>query len=759
MAVAQRLPAGVHVQQVHEEVVRELAGAVGEHTVLAATGVGAQHAQAAHEHRHLRCTEGEQLGAVHEHLLGGDAVELLLVVAEAVGLGLHHGEALHVGLLLAGVHAARVEGHGHVMPGVLGGLLHGGTAGQHDQVGQGDLLAVLGGGVELLLDAFQGAQHLGQLVGVVHRPEPLGGQAHAGPVGTAALVAAAEGAGTGPGGAHELADAQPGGEHLGLEGGDVGVVDQGVVHRGDGVLPDQVLFRHLRSQVQALGAHVPVRELEPGAGEGVGELLGVRVETPADLLVDRVVAHGHVRGGHRGAMLLAGIVRVLDHVLGLHVLGAPLVGTGGALGQLPFVAEEHVEVAHVPLGGIGLPGALQAAGGGVAALAGAVGVHPAQALQLDGRGLGLGAHQAGVAGAMHLAEGVSAGGEGHGLLVVHGHALEGLAHVLAAGHGVGIAVRTFGVHVDQAHLHGREGVLEVALAGVAAVGLVAGGQPLVLGTPVHVLLRGPDVRPASTEAEGLEAHALQGHVAGQDEEVGPADAVAVLLLDGPQQAAGLVQVAVVRPAVDGCEALVAGASATAAVGGAVGAGGVPGHADHEAAVVTVVRRPPILRVGHQVGQVLLQGLVVQLLERLSVVEVGVHGVGHRLVLVQDGEVQAVRPPIAVAGAPASDRKTLCAVHHGALAGRAAVVVHVVDLALGMFVLVVRHVGPSCRVMRAKLSSTFPSPTLSFIDNVYRRPPVLRPRRSPAAYSTTQSLSSRVKRTSSRLLKGMSQSPS
>jgi hypothetical protein len=36
---------------------------------------------------------------------------------------------------------------------------------------------------------------------------------------------------------------------------------------------------------------------------------------------------------------------------------------------------------------------------------------------------------------------------------------------------VGLAVRTFGVDVDQAHLHGGQRVLQLALAGIAAVGL------------------------------------------------------------------------------------------------------------------------------------------------------------------------------------------------------------------------------------------------------------------------------------------------
>jgi hypothetical protein len=100
-----------------------------------------------------------------------------------------------------------------------------------------------------------------------------------------------------------------------------------------------------------------------------------------------------------------------------------------------------------------------------------------------------------------LAEGVAAGDQGHGFLVVHGHAGEGVADVARGRDRVAIAVRAFGVDVDQAHLHGGQRVLEVALAAVAAVGS-GWGQPFLLGTPVHVLIGFPGVHAAAAEAEG-----------------------------------------------------------------------------------------------------------------------------------------------------------------------------------------------------------------------------------------------------------------
>ena len=195
---------------------------------------------------------------------------------------------------------------------------------------------------------------------------------------------------------------------------------------------------------------------------------------------------------------------------------------------------------------------------------------------------------------MGLAEGVAAGDECHGLFVVHGHAGEGLADVACRASGVGVAVRAFGVHVDQAHLHGGKRIGQFAIAAVALV-----AEPRGLGTPVDVRLRLPDVGATAAEAEGLEAHRFERHVAGEDHEVGPGDFAAVLLLDGPEQAARLVEVDVVGPAIERRESLRASACAAASIVNAVGAGGVPGHADEERSVVAEVGRPPILRIRHE----------------------------------------------------------------------------------------------------------------------------------------------------------------
>ena len=67
-------------------------------------------------------------------------------------------------------------------------------------------------------------------------------------------------------------------------------VDQVEVARRHRVLPDQVFGGNLGAEVAHLGPHVAVGELEPGAREGIGELVRVLEEAARDLLVGRVHA-------------------------------------------------------------------------------------------------------------------------------------------------------------------------------------------------------------------------------------------------------------------------------------------------------------------------------------------------------------------------------------------------------------------------------------------------------------------------------------
>ncbi len=297
-------------------------------------------------------------------------------------------------------------------------------------------------------------------------------------------------------------------------------------------------------------------------------------------------------------------------------LGRHWLAPAGALEQLPVVGEQDVEELVVPAGRVVGPGDLDAAGDRVGAHAGAVARLPAEALLLERGGLGVGADALARARAVGLAEGVAAGDQRDRLLVVHRHPAERLADVAGRRERVRVAVRALRVDVDEAHLHRAERVLQLA---VAAVALVA--EPLGLRAPVDVGLGLPGVHPAAAEAEGLEAHRLQRDVAGEDHQVGPGELLAVLLLDRPQQPAGLVQADVVRPAVQRREALLPGAGAAAAVADPVGARAVPGHPDHQRPVVAEVGRPPVLGVGQHGRDVGLHRREVEGAELRGVVEV------------------------------------------------------------------------------------------------------------------------------------------
>jgi hypothetical protein len=243
--------------------------------------------------------------------------------------------------------------------------------------------------------------------------------------------------------------------------------------------------------------------------------------------------------------------------------------------------------------------------------------------------------------------------------------------------GSGLAVGPLGVDVDQAHLHGAHVLGELA---VTAVALVA--QPGVLRAPED-LLRLPDVGSPEGEAEGLEPHRLEGAVAGEDDQVGPGDLLAVLLLDRPEQSAGLVEVGVVGPAVEGREPLGAAAAAAPAVGDAVGARRVPRHPDEEGPVVAVVGRPPVLRGRHDLHHVPLERVDVEGREVVGVAVAGAHRGGQGRVGVEDLEVQLVRPPVPVR--PRSGRLDRRGVDRRVLA-LAPALGHAVTGAVG-------HVGP------------------------------------------------------------------
>jgi hypothetical protein len=188
---------------------------------------------------------------------------------------------------------------------------------------------------------------------------------------------------------------------------------------------------------------------------------------------------------------------------------------------------------------------------------------------------------------MRLAEGMAARDEGDGFLVIHRHTAKGFTNIIRCRNRIGVAVRTFGIHIDQAHLSCGQRFLELAVL-IAVTRHEFGSRAPVdeIGLPI--------VFATAAKAEGLEAHGFQGHVACQDHQVAPGNFLAILFLDRPQQPTGLVKIRIVRPAVQRLEPLLSATRAAAPVMDAIGTGPMPGHADEEWPVVSIIRRPPVL---------------------------------------------------------------------------------------------------------------------------------------------------------------------
>ena len=97
-------------------------------------------------------------------------------------------------------------------------------------------------------------------------------------VGSAALVATAEGGCRRPRRRDEFGNGEPGSKDFGRQRGDVLCVDQRMVDGWNGILPEQSLFGNERTEIARERTHVAMGELEPCARECVGKLVGMREE-------------------------------------------------------------------------------------------------------------------------------------------------------------------------------------------------------------------------------------------------------------------------------------------------------------------------------------------------------------------------------------------------------------------------------------------------------------------------------------------------
>ena len=243
---------------------------------------------------------------------------------------------------------------------------------------------------------------------------------------------------------------------------------------------------------------------------------------------------------------------------------------------------------------------------------------------------------------MGFTEGMAPCDQRNGLFVIHSHAGKGLTDIACRGKRIWFAVGAFRIHIDQAHLNGSQRIFQFA---VTAIALVA--QPCVFIAPVNIFFRLPNVFPTASKAEGFEAHGVKGAIACQDHQVSPRNLVSIFLFNGPQQTAGFVEIGIIRPAVERCETLRARTGSATAIAGAIGACTVPSHANEEWSVMAVIGRPPVLGVGHQLHEIVLQGLQIKFFEFFGIVEIGPHRVAAIRILMKDFQIQLVRPPVTI----------------------------------------------------------------------------------------------------------------
>ena len=453
-----------------------------------------------------------------------------------------------------------------------------------------------------------------------------------------------------------------GSQYARLQFSDVLTVNQFVINGRNRILPNHRFGRHQWSNTAIVRTEIAVCQLVPRLGERIGKCIGVSVKTARYRLIVRIDSKGQIRREHHGWDTSARAVGDRHQILVGDILRCPLPRARRTLGEFPFIAEEHVEIAVVPTRRCGSPRPFKATCRRMHANTAPEGIPPSETLLLDARTLRLRANQGRVPRTMALAEGVPTGNQCHGLGVVHRHPGKGLPDVMRRGGGIGLSVRPFRIDVDEAHLHGGKRIFEVAFPGISFV-----AQPLGFGAPVHVLLRFPDILASTGKTVGPESHRLQCAVAGKNHQVRPRYLPPVLPLDRPEQTARLVEIAVVGPTVERCKTLRAGRCATPPVLDAVGSRTVPRHADEQRSVMTVVGRPPVLAVGHQRVELLSETIQIQAFELRRIVERITHRVRPSRVLLQPPEAQLVGPPSLV-GQTARSHQATGAAHHRTFAG-------------------------------------------------------------------------------------------
>ena len=330
-------------------------------------------------------------------------------------------------------------------------------------------------------------------------------------------------------------------------------------------------------------------QFEPSARKRIRKGLGVLVEIFGNGAVKRIHTQCEVCCEHDRRMALACVVSIWHGLGGAGIGRDPLRGPRWAFGFDPFIAKQSIEIGIVPGCRCFRPSAFKAARDSMGPFAAFESVFPAKTQIFDGCGFGLGADKGRVTCAVGFTKRVSTCDQGHRFFVVHRHARKGFTNINRGSQRIRIAVRPFGVNIDQAHLYRRQWVFQIAFAAIAII-----AEPFIFCAPIDVFLGLPHIGTPACEAKGFEPHRFKRAISRENHQISPRDLSSIFLLERPKQAACLVKIAVVWPAVKRRKTLHPRASTPAPIARAVGTRRVPRHADEKWPVMAVIRRPPLL---------------------------------------------------------------------------------------------------------------------------------------------------------------------
>ena len=129
-------------------------------------------------------------------------------------------------------------------------------------------------------------------------------------------------------------------------------------------------------------------QLEPCTRKGIGKCIEILIEPFSYLAIFRIHLHRHIGVGHHGIVVHGGILNIGWLIFFPDIDRFPLPRTGRAFLQFPFVIEQQLEVAIVPLDRVGGPSAFKAACDGIAADTAFGFIDPSQALVFKACSLG-----------------------------------------------------------------------------------------------------------------------------------------------------------------------------------------------------------------------------------------------------------------------------------------------------------------------------------------------------------------------------------